>query len=162
MLTGDMLRRSAQRFPNKTAIIRDDVRLTYAELDAAANRFAHALLGTGRTKGAKVAIVSRNLPEYGVVFFGAARSGLVLVNVSILYAPDELEYVLDKSDSEILVFDAQFAEKVKAVRRAAPSSGSWCRSAPRTSGTPYRSPNSCATGPLPFPMSGSTSAIRSA
>lgn len=115
MLTGDMLRRSAQRFPNKTAIIRDDVRLTYAELDAAANRFAHALLGTGRTKGAKVAIVSRNLPEYGVVFFGTARSGLVLVNVSILYAPDELEYVLNKSDSEILVFDAQFAEKVKVV-----------------------------------------------
>ena len=37
-------------------------------------------------------MISRNLPEYGIVFFGAARSGLVLVNVSILYAPDELDY----------------------------------------------------------------------
>ena len=120
MLTGDMLRRSAQRFPDKAAIIRDDVRLSYAELDAAANRFAHALLGTGCGKGAKVAIVSRNLAEYGIVFFGTARSGLVLVNVSILYAPAELEYVLDKSDSEILVFDAQFAEKVKAVAPRCP------------------------------------------
>jgi len=120
MLTGDMLRRSAQRFPDKTAIIRDDVRLSYAELDAAANRFANALLGTGRGKGAKVAIVSRNLPEYGIVFFGAARSGLVLVNVSILYAPAELEYVLDKSDSEILVFDAQFAEKIRAIAPRCP------------------------------------------
>ncbi|MDQ6621146.1 MAG: acyl--CoA ligase [Pseudomonadota bacterium] len=120
MLTGDMLRRSAQRFPDKIAIIRDDVRLTYRELDADANRFAHALLGTARVKGAKVAIVSRNLPEYGVVFFGAARSGLVLVNISILYAPDELEYVLNKSDAEILVFDAHFAEKVKAVAPRCP------------------------------------------
>ena len=120
MLTGDMLRRSAERFPEKAAIIRDEFRLTYAELDAAANRFANALVATGLPKGAKVAVVSRNLPEYGVVFFGAARSGLVLVNVSILYAPDELEYVLSKSDTEILVYDAMLAEKVAAVRPSCP------------------------------------------
>jgi acyl-CoA synthetase (AMP-forming)/AMP-acid ligase II len=116
MLTGDMLRRSAQRFPAKPAIIRDDVRLTYAELNARANRFAHALLALGLERGAKVAILSRNLPEYGVVFFGAAKSGLVLVNVSVLYAPDELEYVLDKADAQVLVFDAAFADKVAAVQ----------------------------------------------
>jgi acyl-CoA synthetase (AMP-forming)/AMP-acid ligase II len=116
MLTGDMLRRSAQRFPAKAAIIRDDTRLSYAELDAAANRLANALLATGAGKGAKVAMLSRNLPEYGVVFFGAARSGLVLVNVSVLYAPDELAFVLDKSDSAILIFDATFADKVAAIR----------------------------------------------
>jgi acyl-CoA synthetase (AMP-forming)/AMP-acid ligase II len=121
MLTGDMLRRSAQRFPEKHAIIGDEVRLSYAELDAAANRFANALLAIGCAKGAKVAMLSRNLPEYGVVFFGAARSGLVLVNISILYAPDELEYVLNKSDSEVLVFDALFADKVKAVRDRCPN-----------------------------------------
>jgi acyl-CoA synthetase (AMP-forming)/AMP-acid ligase II len=120
VLTGDMLRRSAERFPDKPAIIRDDVRLTYSELDAQANRFAHALLACGLPKGAKIAILSRNLPEYGVVFFGTARSALVLVNVSILYAPDELEYVLNKSDSEILVFDAMFAGKVAAVRNRCP------------------------------------------
>jgi len=111
-----MLRRSAERFPDKPALIRDDVRLTYAELDAAANRFANALVATRVPRGAKVAILSRNLPEYGIVFFGAARSGLVLVNVSILYAPEELEYVLDKSDTEILVYDAMVAEKVAAVQ----------------------------------------------
>jgi len=120
MQTGDMLRRSAERFPAKPAIIRDDTRLTYGELDARANRFAHALLATGLPGGAKVAILSRNLPEYGIVFFGAARSGLVLVNVSILYAPDELAYVLNKSDSEVLVFDALLAEKVAAVRARCP------------------------------------------
>ena len=125
MLTGDMLRRSAERFPGKAAIVRDDARLTYAELDARANRFAHALLATGLPKGAKVAILSRNLPEYGVVFFGAARSGLVLVNVSVLYAPDELEFVLNRSDAEALVFDAAFAGKVAAVRTRCPRLRHW-------------------------------------
>jgi acyl-CoA synthetase (AMP-forming)/AMP-acid ligase II len=120
VLTGDMLRRSAERFPDKPAILRDGARLAYAGLDAQANRFAHALLALGLPQGAKVAILSRNLPEYGVVFFGAARSGLVLVNVSVLYAPDELEFVLNKSHAEALVFDAAFAEKVAAVRARLP------------------------------------------
>lgn len=120
MLTGDMLRRSAERFPDKPAILRDGARLTYAELDAQANRFAHALLALGLGPGAKVAILSRNLPEYGVVFFGTAKSGLVLVNVSVLYAPDELEFVLNKSDAAVLVFDAAFAEKVAAIRTRCP------------------------------------------
>ena len=115
MLTGDMLRRSALRFPHKSAIIGPTGRLSYLQLDHAANRFAHALIATGAPKGAKVAILSRNLTEYGVVFFGAARSGLVLVNVSIQYAAAELEYVLGKSDAQILVVDESLAGRVAAV-----------------------------------------------
>ena len=110
-----MLRRSAERFPTKAAIVCGERRLAYAELDATANRFAHALRASGAPKGAKVAVLSRNLPEYGVIFFGAARSGLVLVNVSVQYAAAELEFVLRKSDTEILVFDAQFVDRVREV-----------------------------------------------
>ena len=115
MLTGDMLRRSAERFPLKPAIIWEDSMLTYQELDEAANRLAHALIASGIPKGAKVGILSRNRSEYGVTFFGAARSGAVLVNVSVLYAPDELVYVLDKADIEILFYEDLFADKVGAV-----------------------------------------------
>lgn len=119
MLTGDMLRRSAERFPVKDAIVYRGPgrtrRVTYAQLDAEANQLANALLSLGLEKGAKVAMLSRNLPEYGTVFFGIARSGLVLNNASVLYAPDELAWVLQKSRSEALFFDAAFAEKVAAV-----------------------------------------------
>jgi len=135
VLTGDQLRRSAERFPHKPAIICGPERLTYAQLDDAANRFARALLATGAPPQAKVAIVSRNLPHYGVVFYGAARSGLVLVNVSIQYAAPELRYVLNQSDAEILVVDgallARVAEvlpecpKLRLVVVAGPGSGPW-------------------------------------
>ena len=130
MLTGDMLRRSAARFPDKPAIIRDGVRLSYSELNGQANRFAHALLALGLPKGAKLAIISRNLPEYGVVFFGAAKSGLVLVNVSVLYSPDELAYVLNKSDSEALVLGSSvcwFTRRPRRLLAAAPSASVFVR-----------------------------------
>lgn len=125
MLTGDMLRRSAARFPVKPAIIFRGPEgaqrvLAYRELDAQANQLAHALLALGLPKGAKVSVLSRNLPEYGVVFFGVARTGLVLNNVSILYAADELAWVLNKSDAEVLIVDAAFAERLPAVRAQCP------------------------------------------
>lgn len=119
-----MLRRSAQRFPDKAAIVfrgadrREEV--SYRTLDDNANRLAHALLALGLDKGAKVSMLSRNLPEYGTVFFGVARTGYVLNNVSVLYAPEELGWVLNKSDTEVLIFDVQFADKVAAVREACP------------------------------------------
>lgn len=121
MLTGDMLRRSAARFPDKPAIIWGEKRLSYAELNGAANRLAHALAGLGLEQGAKIGILSRNRAEYGVAFFGVAKSGHVLVNVSVLYAPEELTFVLDKADVEVLIFEDVFAEKVAAVRGDLPA-----------------------------------------
>ncbi len=120
MLTGDMLRRSAGRFPDKSAIVCGAEELTYRDLDGKANQLAHGLLALGLQKGAKVAMLSRNLIEYGVTFFGVARTGYVLTNISVLYAPDELAYVLDKADVEVLIFDAVFSSKVAAVRPQLP------------------------------------------
>src|SRR5262245_44776006 len=118
MLTGDMLRRAAHRHPAKAAILWNDTALSYRELDASANRLAHALAKLPRQ--AKVGMLSRNRPDYGVVFFGVAKSGCVLVNVSVLYAPDELAFVLDKADVELLIFEDIFADKVAAVRDRLP------------------------------------------
>jgi fatty-acyl-CoA synthase len=124
MLTGDMLRRSAARFPDKAAIVYrgpDGVRrVDYRTLEQDANRLANALCALGLKKGATVAMLARNLPEYGTVFFGVARSGLLLNNISVLYAPDELAWVLNKSKTEVLILDVAFADKVEAVRRQCP------------------------------------------
>ncbi|MFN0263198.1 class I adenylate-forming enzyme family protein [Tepidamorphus sp. 3E244] len=120
MLTGDMLRRSAERFPQKPAILWEGQSLSYSELDQSANKLANALIARKLTKGAKVGIISRNRTEYGIAFFGVARSGAVLVNVSVLYAPEELAYVLAKADIELLFYEDIFAEKVEAVREKLP------------------------------------------
>lgn len=123
MLTGDMLRRAARRTPDKPAILWNDTRLSYRALDEAANRLARALRAAGLGAQAKVGMLCRNRPEYGVVFFGAAKSGCVLVNVSVLYAPDELAFVLDKAEVELLIVEDAFLEKVAAVRARLPRLG---------------------------------------
>jgi len=120
-LTGDILGRSAARLGSKTAIICGDVRLSYAELEAAANRTANAFQNLGLAKGAKISIMARNVPEYAVSYFGAARSGHVLVHISTRYIADELAFVLNKSDSEALIVEAAFADVAQAALKDCPA-----------------------------------------
>ena len=116
MLTGDMLRRAATRFPDKPAMTWRGASLSYQTFENRTNQLANALLDLGLAKGAKIGILSRNRPEYGLAFFGVARTGFVLVNISVLYAPEELAYVLDKADVEVLVHEDLFAANVAAAR----------------------------------------------
>lgn len=124
MLTGDMLRRSALRFPNKKAIIfkspEKTESITYHQLDRRANQLGNSLLGLALPKASTISILSRNVLDYGTVFFGVARTGYVLNNISILYAADELIWVLQRSDTDVLIFDTQFLEKVDAIRNHCP------------------------------------------
>lgn len=120
MLTGDMLRRSAERFADKPALIWHGGTMSYAALEAAANRCAHAIGARLPGQGAKLGIICRNHPAYAIAFFGAARSGHVLVNVSVQLADEELRFVLDKADVELLLVEAPFAEKVQALRPQLP------------------------------------------
>jgi acyl-CoA synthetase (AMP-forming)/AMP-acid ligase II len=115
MLTGDMLRRAAERFPDKPAVICNDAAVTFRDLAKRSAQFANALLAQGLGRGTRVAILARNRTEYVTAFFGTALSGAVLVNVSVLYAVEELVYVLDKADVDALIFEDAFAEKVAAA-----------------------------------------------
>lgn len=124
MLTGDMLRRSALRFPDKKAIIFKSTDkteyITYRELDHRSNQLANSLVGLALPKASKISMLSRNILDYGTVFFGVARTGYVLNNISVLYSADELIWVLNRSDTDVLIFDTHFLEKVDAVRKHCP------------------------------------------
>ncbi len=110
MLTGEILRRSAARFPGREAIVAGDRRMTYRELDAAANRFANALAAEGLNKGDKAAILCANHPAYAVAYFGAAKAGVVLTNLSVRATVDDVRYMLDKAEVRLFVVQAPYLE----------------------------------------------------
>ena len=116
MLTGDILRNSAQRHPQKAAVIHGARTLSYGTLEAEANRFANALLGHGLGKGDVIAVMSRNLPEYLIIHFGNARTGCLLVNLSPAYAVDEIEAILRRTDARLVLVEADFQGKIDQAR----------------------------------------------
>jgi fatty-acyl-CoA synthase len=97
MLIGDILARSALRTPDATAIIDGERRLTYAAFDAACDRLARALLAEDFAKGDRIGAMMPNSLDYGLLFFAAARAGLVLANISTRSTGRELAYMIGKT-----------------------------------------------------------------
>jgi fatty-acyl-CoA synthase len=101
---GDNLRRTARRVPARDALVscEQDVRLTYAELDAAVDRLASGLLLRGVEQGDRVGLWSPNRWEWTLVQYATARVGAVLVNVNPAYRTHELSYALRQSGTSLL------------------------------------------------------------
>jgi 3-oxocholest-4-en-26-oate---CoA ligase len=90
-------------------------RLTYAELDAAANRVAHHLIDAGIRPGDHLGLHLYNGIEYLQTILGCLKARVVPVNVNYRYVEEELVYLYRDADLVALVFDAEFTERVAAA-----------------------------------------------
>ncbi|MDN4163234.1 fatty acyl-CoA synthetase [Nocardioides abyssi] len=117
---GDVLRRSAARYPAKAAIIDGDRTLTYRELDATVDAVAATLEAHGVAAGDRVALLSRNCWEFAALAWGVARRGAVLVPVNFMLTAPEVAFLLD--DAEVSLAFAQDAF-VPVMRDALGSAG---------------------------------------
>ena len=116
---GDLLRRSANRFPAKLAVKSGDTSLTFAELDAAVSRTAAALTAEGLAKGDRLALLSHNCWQFAVLAFATARVGVILVPVNFMLGPDEIGYILEHSVATAFVAEDLLVDTAeKAVASA--------------------------------------------
>ncbi|MEA2253588.1 MAG: fatty-acyl-CoA synthase [Solirubrobacteraceae bacterium] len=102
--------RVAARFAERDALVsrHQDERLTYAQLDAAVDAVASALLREGVQAGDRVGIWSPNCTEWVLVQYATAKVGAILVNVNPAYRSHELEYVLRQSGARLLFSASAF------------------------------------------------------
>ncbi|MET8058514.1 acyl-CoA synthetase [Streptomyces microflavus] len=96
-------------------------RLTYAQLDAAANRIAHHFADAGLRPGEHLGLHLYNGIEYLQTVLGALKARLVPVNVNYRYVEEELVYLYRDADLAALVFDGEFDERVAAASAQAPA-----------------------------------------
>ena len=101
-----MLRRSALRHKDRTAIICGDTTWSYAELDTLADRIGIGLRAAGIGKGDRVAILARNSHAFMAVRFAAARIGAVLVPINFMLSVEDTRYILEHSGAAMLLLDA--------------------------------------------------------
>ncbi|TQM35728.1 acyl-CoA synthetase [Pseudonocardia cypriaca] len=121
---GDLLRRTASRYPDKLAVVAGERRFTYAEFDAAVNRTANALAARGVAKGDRLALLSRNCWEFGVLAFATAKLGVVLVPVNFMLGPSEIAFILGHSGATGMVAqDAFTATAEQALAEAGLTGG---------------------------------------
>ena len=101
---GDLLRRTADRFPDRLAVAsrHQERRLTWAELSAVADQVARGLWSLGIRRGDRVGLWSTNCIEWIMMHMGCARAGAALVNVNPAYRSHELGFTLTRSRMKAL------------------------------------------------------------
>ena len=101
------LERSAAVFPDKTAIVHGERRITYRDFAAEATRLARGLQASGIEPGDRVAYLCPNIPEMLVAHFAVPLAGAVLVAINTRLSADEVRYICDHSGAKLSVADAQ-------------------------------------------------------
>ncbi|MGZ8766293.1 MAG: AMP-binding protein [Acidimicrobiia bacterium] len=106
--------------PDAPALIQGDRHATWAQFDDRAARLARAFADLGLGPDAKVASYLYNCPEYLEGTFATWKLRAAPVNVNYRYLEEELLYLLENSDAEVLLFHGVLGEHVAKVRGRAP------------------------------------------
>jgi long-chain acyl-CoA synthetase len=98
-----ILSKSAENFGEKAAIVWNDKEYSFKDLDSMSNKFAHALLEKGLTKGDRVCIFMQNSPEFVVSHFGIIKAGCITVPLNVMYRKRELVHMVNDSGATVMV-----------------------------------------------------------
>ncbi len=94
-----ILEQSARRRPDHEAIVFAEHRLTYGQVNAAANQVANRLQKLGIGRGDKVALTCPNVPYFPIAYYGILKAGAAVVPLNVLFKRSEVAYHLADSDA---------------------------------------------------------------
>jgi len=115
MKLGEMLRETALRVPDRIAVVADDTRLSFAELDRRSNRLANALMAVGLQPGDRIALYLPNGAALIVAIAAVVKTGAVFVPISTRLSTDEVQFIFNDCQPQIVVFAPAFRDAAWAA-----------------------------------------------
>lgn len=107
---GSALRRAAKQYPNRTAYIFREGRLTFRQFNQRVNRCAHALKALGLNKGDHFSVLGRNSIQYLELYHASAKIGTVFGPLNWRLAPKELAFIIADGDNRVLFIEAEMQD----------------------------------------------------
>jgi acyl-CoA synthetase (AMP-forming)/AMP-acid ligase II len=115
ILVQHFLEQSAALLPDKVAVVHDDTRVSYAQIDAKADGFAVWLAANGTRKGDRVVLLLENSPDYIVAYYGILKAGAVAVPLSLDIKAGTLRPLLDELEPSAIVSSARGEQALKEL-----------------------------------------------
>src|SRR5205085_3228554 len=114
----ELLERRAAATPDKIFLFSemDGRHWTYAEFDAAVNQTANMLAAHGIAQGDVVSLLLPNSAEYIIAYFACFKLGALAGPVNSLLKGEEIEYVVNNSEAQLLLVNTEFRAEVDAIR----------------------------------------------
>jgi long-chain acyl-CoA synthetase len=121
MRTGMYVAFWAQHMPNAPALIGEQGKLTWAELNAQCNRLARLLRARGLQPGDSLALLSHNSFEFVTTVMATRRIGVRLTPINYHLGAEEVGYILRDCDAKAFVAAARFADAAERAANSAPN-----------------------------------------
>lgn len=123
--TADMFQEKVRLHPDKECVVFEDVAgevmtLSYRAFADRVNQLANVLIDAGVSPGQTVSLMASNSPEFLVAWLAINQAGAVMVPVNVFYAADELQYLLNNSDSVAFISEPRFIELFNEVAGICP------------------------------------------
>ena len=116
----DLFENAVDHFGDREYVVCDGKRRTYAQMEERANRLAHHLAGHGVGPGDHVGIYAYNSVEWVETVWAVFKLRAVFVNINFRYVEEELAYLFDNADLRALVYQREFAPRVRGVLHRLP------------------------------------------
>lgn len=118
---GDMFERNARCFGDHPAVLFEQRTLTHRQLADRARRLVNALAARGCAHQERIAVLSRNCPEYLEVYAAAGIGGLVGLGLNYRLSVLEQAAILQDAQPGVFVFEAEYLERVDELRAGLPA-----------------------------------------
>ena len=110
MTVGGLPLRNANKFPDKIAIVSEEVTLTFGQLNSRVNRLANSLLDLGSKRGERIGVLIHNCHQFIELYFAAAKTGAIFCPYNNHFARSELKEIINYSAPTFLFFDRDYEE----------------------------------------------------
>ena len=117
-----VIKDQASLIPNKDFLqFSYDKALTFSEVNKLANRIANSLNKLGINKTDKVSVYMPNSLEICLAWFGILKNGSVMVPINTAYVMDFLQYIIESSDSKIIIIAEEYLERLANIQDRIPN-----------------------------------------
>ena len=121
----DIFKRNARVFHNRTAIQSEERRITFGELYDRVNAAAGWLVSEGIRPGDRIAVLTKNRPEFFILAGAIAAAGAIMVPINFRLSADEIGYNLTNTEPVAIFVDPDYEKTVSALCPACPSLRKW-------------------------------------
>jgi long-chain acyl-CoA synthetase len=111
-----VLEETARKYPDVTALIFKDAKLSFREYNESVDCFAVALQKLGVKKGDRVAIHLLNIPQFPIAYYAVLRIGGIVVPCNPIYTARELRHQIRDSGAEVVVTLSMMYSRIKQIR----------------------------------------------
>ena len=105
-----ILAKVAKDYPEKPAIVYDQLRITYQELYTQVRGFSKGLSSIGISQSDCIAVILPNCPEFAISFYATAKLNAIFLPLNHLFKEEELSFYIIDSNAKVIITDTKRAE----------------------------------------------------